>query len=174
MVHVMLDDVIVVTDGWACHSCATTSTLMVEMWRMVILNRWWYMLKWQGLCRSWVIQVGVRQRASYQSRAVAAAATMSQKAKGGMSIVHARPCVVIHCRSACAAFSVIIWKTNAQTTFHHLYLSCYIICMISHSLCIDLTTTQRQWSCNNGMYTETVMTMSITQPLCSMTWSHHI
>jgi hypothetical protein len=39
MVHVMLDEVIVVIDGWACHSCITTTTLMMEMWRMVILKR---------------------------------------------------------------------------------------------------------------------------------------
>jgi hypothetical protein len=41
MVHVMLDEVIVMIDGWACHSCTTTTTttLMMEMWGMMILKR---------------------------------------------------------------------------------------------------------------------------------------
>jgi hypothetical protein len=115
VVHVMLDQVIIVVEGWATHpgtSAATTTatTLMVEMWRMVVRQgRSYVEWQWLWLCRSRAVQARIRHSAA----AAAAAGAVSQKVKAAVPVIHAGSRVMVQCSSACAAVSVIICKRNA-------------------------------------------------------------
>jgi hypothetical protein len=118
MVHVMLDKVIIVIEGWARHPGATTTTttttttLMIEMWRMVVLQGRSDVLEWQWLSRSCAVEARVRPRAGYQGSA-ATAGTVSQKVKAAVPVINVGTRVMVQCRTPCATVSVIIWKRNA-------------------------------------------------------------
>jgi hypothetical protein len=114
----MLDQVVIVAEWWATHpgatgTTATATTLMIEMWWMVVRQGGSY-VEWQWLwllCRSWAVGARVGHGAG---GGAAITGAVAQKVQAVVSVVHPESCVMVQCSSACAAVSVIIWKRNAQ------------------------------------------------------------